>query len=368
MTKADKQNQLQARALEAIGDEKNVGIAIGTGGGKTLLGLKHMAKQYNDLSAFLIAVPKKVHASSWINDAKKHGYEYLLDHIQFTTYRSLQKQSINYDWLYADECHSFTENHSHWLKDFENNEGSIMGLSGTYPTKGIKAEICNKYCPKVFSFSVDDGVEQGILNDYRIYVHMITLGNKNDVLKTNKKGGKWRTTEKKDYWGLTKAINDAHGKKKMMLRIFRMKSMQTYPSKERYANYILDNLPKKALLFANTKEQADKLCKHSYHSGNKESDKNLKLFSEGFTYRLSCVDQLSESVTINDLQVGVIMHAYSNPTKTQQRIGRFLRLAVDKTAYIHIICFEDTIDKQWVENALESFDQSKIKYHRRKKK
>ena len=365
MTKAELQTQLQNKALNIIGDKCGLAIEIGTGGGKTLLGLKHMAKQYHDSIAYLVAAPKISIFKEWIKNAKQFGFEYLLDHITFTTYRSLEKQSLLYDWLYADECHSFTPSNLNWLNSYVVNNGQIIGLTGTYPKRGIKYDICNEYCPKVYQYSVDTAISDGMLNNYKIWVHLLELDKKHTVVKTSKTGKTWKTSEFKDYHGLTSAINNAKSsKQKMSLRIFRMKAMQAYPSKIKYAKEMLKKIPKKAIVFVNTKKQADEICKYSYHSGNKDSEKNLKLFSEDLIYRLSCVEQLSEGKTINNLQVGVITHAFSNDTKTRQRIGRFLRLNPDKTATIHILCYMNSVDDKWVRNALKSFDQSKIKYYK----
>jgi superfamily II DNA or RNA helicase len=365
MTKAEKQTKLQAHVLNIIDDQYNVSADIGTGGGKTLLGLKHMAKQYHDSIAFLVAASKKSIFEEWVKNAKEHGFEYLLEHITFTTYRSLKKQSLEYDWFYADECHSFTENNTVWLDSYTLKGGKILGLTGSYPKSGIKREICDRYCPRVFVFDVDTAIKFGMLNDYKIFVHMLKLDKKHTVKKTSKNGKRWFTSEVKDYYGLTKAIENADGyKKKMQLRIFRMKAMQSYPGKIEYVKKILKKIPKKAIVFVNTKEQADEVCKHSYHSGNKDSEKNLELFSEGLIYRISCVEQLSEGKNIKDLQVGIITHAFSNDTKTKQRIGRFLRLSPNMTAIIHILCYEDTVDKNWVRSALKSFDNNKIHIYR----
>ncbi len=365
MTKEQLQTQLQSKALNIIGNKCGLSVEIGTGGGKTLLGLKHMAQYYNDSVAYLVAAPKTSIFKEWIRNAQEHGFEYLLDHITFTTYRSLHKQSLLYDWFYADECHSFTIANTTWLDSYTLNNGQILGLTGTYPKRGIKRDICNQYCPKIYYYDVDTAIIDGMLNDYKIYVHMLKLGKSNNVTKTSKTGKTWKTSEVKDYHGLTNAINNAaSSKQKMSLRIIRMKAMQSYPSKIEYAKKILNKISQKAIVFVNTKQQADDICKHSYHSGNKDSEKNLQLFSDDLIYRLSCVEQLSEGKTIKNLQVGVITHAYSNDTKTRQRIGRFLRLNPDQTAIIHILCYEDSIDKTWVQNALRSFDNNKIKIYR----
>jgi len=58
------------------------------------------------------------------------------------------------------------------------------------------------------------------------------------------------------------------------------------------------------------------------------------------------------------------MHAYGNEKKAAQRLGRLLRLNPDETATIHILCYEHTVDEEWVRTALEQYDQSKITYYK----
>jgi superfamily II DNA or RNA helicase len=140
----------------------------------------------------------------------------------------------------------------------------------------------------------------------------------------------------------------------------RMKAMQTYPRKEKYAKLLLESINSKCIVFANTQEQADRICKDSYHSTNSESKENLIKFKHGEITKLSCVLQLSEGVNIPELRQGIIMHAYGNERKSAQRIGRLLRLNPDETATIHILCYMDTIDEKWVKEAIEGYDESKI--------
>jgi superfamily II DNA or RNA helicase len=104
------------------------------------------------------------------------------------------------------------------------------------------------------------------------------------------------------------------------------------------------------------------MCEFSYHSKNEASEENLKLFSESVISELSCVLQLNEGINIKNLGAGIILHAYGNERKSSQRIGRLLRLNPDDTAYVHILCYTDTVDVKWVTEALKDFDQSKIKY------
>ena len=133
-----------------------------------------------------------------------------------------------------------------------------------------------------------------------------------------------------------------------------------YTSKESYVKSMISNISTKCIVFANTQKQADRICKHSYHSQNPKSEENLELFSDGRIDKLSCVLQLSEGVTIPKLKAGIIMHAYGNERKTAQRIGRLLRLNPTETAVCHILCYKGTQDERWVDQALNSFESNKI--------
>ena len=142
-----------------------------------------------------------------------------------------------------------------------------------------------------------------------------------------------------------------------------MRALMDYTSKESYVKSMIQNMSGKCIVFANTQKQADRICKHSYHSQNPKSEENLELFSDGRIDKLSCVLQLSEGVTIPNLKQGIIMHAYGNERKTAQRIGRLLRLNPSETATCHILCYKNTQDERWIENALKSFDSSKVNYY-----
>jgi len=74
------------------------------------------------------------------------------------------------------------------------------------------------------------------------------------------------------------------------------------------------------------------------------------------------VAQLSEGISIANLRVGIIWHVFGNERKAAQRIGRLLRLNPDQTATVHLLAYQETVDEQWVTQALESFDPGKISY------
>lgn len=354
-------DQIQAEALSAIEGKDRAGVGISVGVGKTLIGLKHMNQHYSDYARFLVVAPKLSILDEWKNQAELHKLSHLIEHMNYTTYLSLDKQDLDYDVIYLDECHSLKYSHDSWLSSYK---GKILGLTGTPPkfNSSEKGKMVERYCPIAYRYVTDDAVEDDILNDYRITVHTLPLSTIKNI-PMHKNGATWFTSEKAsyDYW--TGRLDNANsGKEVQMMRIMRMKSLQNLKSKDVLAKKLFEESTDKVILFTDTQDQADRLSKHSYHSDNPASEQNLIDFKSGVITKLSCVQQLSEGVNIPNLRRGIIMHAYGNERKAAQRIGRLMRLNPNDTASIDILCYEDTVDVQWVKQALEGYDQTKIKW------
>jgi superfamily II DNA or RNA helicase len=357
-----KREEIQKNALNATLNLNRCGLALGTGVGKTLVGLTHAERENASLKSILIVAPKLSVLDSWKKQAVKHKKEHVLANAEFTTYLSLNKKDPKaYDIVYLDECHNLLDSHRAFLNEYK---GMILGLTGTPPKKqnSEKGRMVSTFCPMVYTYVVDEAVEDNILNDYRIIVHKLQLNTKN-ILPVVTKKKTFYTSEINNYKYWSGRIEMAKTPKQIQLaRIMRMKAMMEYSSKEVYAKKLLSSIQSKCIIFANTQKQAEKLCTYSYHSNNPDSEENLKLFEEGKINKLSCVLQLSEGVNIPNLRQGIIMHAYGNERKSSQRIGRLLRLNPDETAIVHILCYVDTVDETWVKEALEGYAQDKIEW------
>ena len=354
-------DKVQIDALDIAINNERATLGISMGVGKTRIAINHLLKLYDQFIKVLVVVPKWSVRDSWENELQTIGHLHLLDHIQFSTYLSLNKLNPkDYDIVYLDECHSLLETHETFLSEFK---GRILGLTGTPPKSGEKLKMVNKYCPVKYTFSVDDAADSNILNDYQIIVHELELSKVKNLMKSTKSGRTWYTSEKSDYDYFTGALGDAQTpKQRQYLSIMRMKAMMDYNTKEEYAKGLMENIKQKCIIFANTQKQADRMYENSYHSKNPQSEANLELFKLGTIGKLSCVLQLSEGVTIPHLKQGIIMHAYGNERKSAQRIGRLLRLNPEDMATCHILCYKNTVDVKWVNSALSSFDNNKIKY------
>lgn len=360
MTKRD---QVQKEALDIALKNKRCGLGISMGVGKTLIGLKyvdHLKKSNMGKLRVLVVAPKLSIFESWKDDGIKFGIT--TDNIEFSTYLSLPKQNPHfYDVVVLDECHSLLPSSLLFL---ENYTGRILGLTGTPPrySNSDKGRIVSKFCPILYTYITDDAVEDDILNDYRIIIHLVNLSDVSDI-QVKLKDKSFYTSERKNYSYWSQRIIDARTKKQEQIAsIMRMKALMGFKTKEDYAKTLFNNIKQKCIIFANTQEQADILCRHSYHSTNPNSEENLEMFKIGKIDKLSCVLQLNEGVNIPHLKEGIILHAYGNERKSSQRIGRLLRLNPTETATVHILCYRDSVDEKWVREALKDFDSSKIKY------
>lgn len=361
----DKRQQIIEEALNAVTQKKRSTAALSMGVGKTYLGLRflsyHQGLELHPLRVLVVA-PKLTIFKTWQEEAVKFKMEHLLDQMDFTTYISLSKKDpTQYDILILDECHSLKYSHQPFLVNFK---GVILGLTGTPPrySKSEKGQMVQQFCPVVYAYFTDDAVEDKILNDYRITVHLIPLDTEYN-LQVKLKSQQFMTSEVKNYQYWTKRLAEATTKKmEQIASVMRMRVLMDFKSKEKYVRHLMSTITDKCILFANTQEQADRLCDHSYHSNNEFSDLHLEAFKKGRINQLSCVSQLNEGVTIPGLRAGIIMHAYGNERKSNQRIGRLLRLNPDDCATVHILCYEDTVDEKWVKEALKDLDPSKIKY------
>lgn len=357
-------SSIQNEALQIVLAHKRCSAGLSVGLGKTKLGLEHMQAFYSDSVRYLVVAPKNTILQSWKDECTKFNVEYLLPHIKFTTYLSLNKHNPDdYDIIYLDEAHSLKEDsHELWLNAFS---GRILGLSGTLPRniKSEKGRMIQQFCPSVYNYKVDKAIENDILNDYRIVVHKLELSTKKDFQVVTKKGG-WLTSERDNYEYWTGRIARAKdGREMQIMRTLRMKALQSYTTKETYVKKLLQGINQKCLLFANTQAQADKLCSHSVHSKNPDSKENLELFKNGTIKLLSAVEQLSEGINIPDLSEIIIMHTFGGDSpKAQQKFGRCVRLSLDKVATIHLLMYSDCQDEVWVNSNLEHFDSTKISY------
>ena len=217
------------------------------GVGKTLIGLRDMARLLADsqlagstTKLFLVAAPTQAILDSWPQEARKFGLAHLLDRMEFTTYRSLSKTlgSGRYHKLYLDECHALKESHEASLKAHVAQQSSILGLTGTPPAQANseKGRLVTTFCPMLIDYTTDEAVLAGLLNDYRLVVHRLSLSSVRDYVVAFQSRSQFTTSERESYQYWSTRLANAEQDKLSVeaLQQLRMQALIHYPTKGRY--------------------------------------------------------------------------------------------------------------------------------------
>ena len=337
--------QIQSEAVKIALDNKSGTLDVAVRSGKTFIGLSIA----NEFDKVLVSYPNISIKESWLNDAEK--FDKNLTGITFTTHISLDKFNLkDFDAVILDEIHDIAL--PKWEFIASNPPKRLYGLSGTVPNNGLKRQYINKYCPIIYSVKLDETV--GVLQkDYEIIVHLLEPSTKQDI--PLKSGKFWSEKAKIAFWD--NKYNSSHDFMNMLQLI------QTIQNSKTKMDYVkkLSNKMDRGLIFLETTKQCEDLKELSYHSKDKNSEKNLTLFQQGIINKLSCVKQLSAGITFKDLNECIILHSYASNNKTHQRLARCLQYSKDVAA-IHIIGLKGTRDEQWIRKGIAEFDKTKIKY------
>jgi superfamily II DNA or RNA helicase len=380
-------------------------LAMGTGSGKSKVALDRcweLFLQHGENLRVLIAVPTtKLRDENWPDEVKKWNMYPLIEEKGMTDivcYASLSKQPEgHYHLVILDEAHRSTEYNTQIFGKITYDE--LMGLSATPPKDPEKKKLLDALCPTVFTYSIDDGVEDGVVADYDVIVIDVPPDNSDKYLNGGNKAKPFKQTEASRYTYLTKIIEprqiqlrekkkaltaaefiaagtgdytDANILKKevntleIVLRkkiLERAQLIYNLKGKEIVAKRVLAAIHtegKRTLVFAGSIAQAEAMTPNTYHSKT-NSDKLQQFISKKIDL-LSAVNALNEGMNIPDLDQALIIQVSSNERDLVQRIGRVIRYRPGFKGRIFILVATGTVDETWAEKALASIDPSRIKY------
>lgn len=314
----------------------------------------------NNYNKVLISIPRLDIKESWENDFIKWGFK--PTNIEYTTHKSGKKfKDWKGDIFIIDEIQEASENE---LKEFKNIvlNNNTLGLSGTI-TRKTEFKILDILNLGIsYKYSIEQGVEEKILVDYKINIHTVNLDNKELIYKTN--SGK--IVSENTRFGQYIFIRNKLIKEKKPVYFLDLKCIQILQSslaKKEYTKKLLNQYKnERILVFCGTTEIADNLGIASYHSKTKEKNV-LKDFSEGIGKTLATVKMAQSGITIKPINKGIINYTSGNSEDTAQKICRFLGMEYDnleKIADIHIICSNTDFEKERLKTGLQFFDPTKI--------
>ena len=291
------------------------------------------------------------------NEFIKWKAKVLLNNADIICYASLEEYKGNYDVIVLDEYQYITESNSQPLLNGRIKYKRIIGLSGTHPKHIEKQDILDKLNLKILvKVRIDEAAEKGLIADYNI--NIVTCET-NNVIKNIKAGNKektWMQTEREAYNYLSKNIFEP------FFVIKRMRFIYDSLTKEMVAKRLISSLNGRKMVFCASIKQAERLGNgNTYHS--KRNNVSLQKFINKEIDDLYCVNSGGVGFTYEGVDDFIIIQANSDKKgETTQKLAR--SLLNQENGYkgrIWFICLVDTKDRDWLKEALQDFDETKIK-------
>lgn len=330
---------------------------------------------------FLAVPTEKLRDEGWPEEVEnwygEEGKEMWDTCVTAVCYISIHKyRGSEYDLVIFDEIHWITPLSSTF---FENNKiHAVMGLTATAPNHNRdpeKYDIIKKYAPIIFSYSLDQGVEDGVIADFEINVVMIPLDHVTKNIPAGTKAKPFMTTEAAHYewlcgsikklYVLQKMNGDPNIEKRIMYTTLkRTRFIYNLPSKTAFAKKLMEHVisDKRTLIFCGSIEQSRTLCGTEVYNSKDNSNGKFEEFKSGKGTFLGVVNAANEGHNIADLDQAIIVQVNSNERHLVQRIGRTVRVREGHKAVAWVLCSQGTMDENWVEKSLANIDRSKIRY------
>lgn len=357
-------DRLLNTALEAFKKAGYEGIGLlPTGSGKARLMIE-IAKILNPATILYLCDGIRLRDKDFKAEMVKWGAAHLIPRTTFHCYKgAYTKVGEKYDLLLADEFDfGLTPK---YRKVFDNNTfGKRIFMSATLDD--AKRKLIKRLAPVVFERTPKEIIDQGVVNGVRFWFVNYNLSYQENgyYLMYNSE--------------FKKLLNEVRTKeveiKLNWLKIQRKQFLSRLQSSLEVTKWLLTNLRQnkpneKVLIFCGLSEQADKVCKHAYHSNNNE-DQFLQAFDAGEILQLAVVDKVNRGLNINAIRHIIMECTGSSKTRLTQRLGRGARLAVDDVLNVYILIpwfmslrgeRKPTIVNQWVIDTTADMDLSKCK-------
>ena len=355
-------NEIQRIIIDKIKNALFRGIVLASvRSGKTrqlLTAIRELSD--NDLTTkILVGYPNIDIKNSWIDEC--HKLDYYPD-IEYSTFKSLKKVvNKKYDYIVFDEAHSIPpDNILPIVSKIVSNNDKVVLASGTFSYETLINLMYYTKLQQIVDYSTDDAIRDGIVNDFKVEVHLFKLDN----IKSVPFGGtkKWYSTDYKECLRMSKKVDNSFGKDKMMAALFRMKMINSCQSLIRNVQqWIKDNPDKRFILFTGDEKVGMNYNIPMFNSKSKNNDV-LKDFQEYRSNSLCLIKKGGTGVTYEGLDTILITDINSNSETLEQRCGRSLLFEEGKESTVHIFCSLEEFQIRWLENSLKSINPNRISY------
>ena len=324
--------------------------------GKCKTTLELIDQLEGDQCTIIIAYPDNKLKQTWKSECERWGYTN--PNITYVNFSSLKKYTdARFEFFVIDEFHSASPNEIDLAHQIMDNCNYTLGLSGT-----ITNETKNEWdLEEIGSYTTEQGIDDGILADYTISVHLIDL---DDNIRVKDKNGKLKT-EKQKYAGYTWVIEKLKTERKpfMFLALARNRLSLSSIGKMNYLKALLNGMSdKRVVTFTGLANVADAIGIPSYHSKSKD-DSAYTGFQNGEHNHLALAAMGKMGVTYNNLDSVILLNFTYNAEESSQILNRAIKLDYKgKVADLHILCLNEKAELKKIKESLSLLDQTKINY------
>ena len=297
----------------------------------------------------LLLAPRTDIFKGWQSEIFDMSYIPLIwENITFTSIKKIDKP---YDFVIIDEPHELSVNQQFALSEkLTKYKGPILGLTGTLTDKTKNELYDNLLLDTCYTYSIDQGVEEGILADYQLIIHQVPL----EKVESQK-------FKRMEY--ARAAADSALAAFFIQLKMINL--IQNSKAKSRKTRELIDQYNSERLLvFCGVTEVADNLGIPVYHSKSKEKQ-IFTDFCSGIGDHLATIKMMQSGITVKPINKGIINYMSGNPEDSAQKICRFIGFEYDnpeKKAEIHIVSSNETFELIRLRTGLSFFNELKIKY------
>lgn len=291
--------------------------------------------------------------------------------ITFSTTHGLKKFKDQYfDFIILDEPQLYSKAQRDIIKTLKYTKR--VALTGTlkYSTKTKLKEELNLEVKA--EYTLDQAIADGIVKDYKIFVHMWGLDNDiRDISYVRyAKPSLGSDREVYDYYLSIMESTETMQNRKVAMAVFRkyqsllVNHIYNSPSLFICAKNIANqNYEYKTLIYSMRTEIVERLSSGLTYTSKNRNKEVLDLFKESKSGHLGVVNCIQAGVTIKNLNKVLIHSTESNTEKFQQKIGRSLLYDFNGNySEIHVCCLKDTIMERWINLGLSSLNQNKITF------
>lgn len=359
------QDKIQEKIIKKIEENQYNGIVLSSvRSGKTRILLKTLESFIRDRNLenpkILVLYPFIDIKKSWKKEMEilEFGFD-----ITFSTYISFYKK-VKEDWdiIIGDEAHLIpNENVLPLFNQLRGKINNIIFASGTFSESTLVSIYQNTGLKKIVDYSTENAINDGIISDFKIIVHMFSLDNTIKVKCGTKKT--WFSTDYKECSRLTKKVQESKGNSKMFYSLQRRHFVNSCDTTKRHVKtWIKNNKDKRYLLFVGNNKIGEEYGLPLYSSASID-DSNLIKFQNQEINQLILIKKGSIGITYPNLDTIVLTAIDSNSDSFEQIMGRGLLKDTDNVT-IHIFISDEPFQQKWLLSALEKIDKNKIEINR----